>query len=80
MVWRSSLPVVLLIAFASGCGSSESPSATPVDSTARASSSTVAPAAAPAALDFSAPTVGGETLDLRAYAGMNVAFWFWAPY
>ena len=35
---------------------------------------------ASAALAFSAPTVGGGTLDLSAYAGKNVAFWFWAPY
>jgi hypothetical protein len=34
----------------------------------------------PSALDFSAPTVGGETLDLRTYAGKSIAFWFWAPY
>ena len=37
-------------------------------------------AAAPSALAFSAPTVGGDTLDLSSYAGETVAFWFWAPY
>ena len=37
-------------------------------------------AAAPSALAFSAPTVGGDTLDLSTYAGKTVAFWFWAPY
>jgi hypothetical protein len=56
----------------------------------RASPATLAPApattaaavtgAVPAALDFSAPTVGGGELDLRTYAGRNLALWFWAPY
>ncbi len=36
-------------------------------------------ATAPEALQFSAPVVGGGELDLRAYAGQTVAFWFWAP-
>jgi hypothetical protein len=42
--------------------------------------STTATSAAPAALAFSAPTVGGGTLDLSTYAGKTVALWFWAPY
>jgi len=33
----------------------------------------------PAALDFSAPLVGGGELDLRQFAGTTVALWFWAP-
>lgn len=36
-------------------------------------------ATAPEALQFTAPVVGGGELDLRAYAGQTVAFWFWAP-
>ena len=42
-----------------------------------------APAAAtavPAALDFSAPLLGGGELDARTYAGQPLALWFWAPY
>lgn len=34
---------------------------------------------APEALRFSAPTVGGGTLDLASFAGSTVLFWFWAP-
>ena len=52
---------------------------TPVD---RAPVDTASPeqaAAAPEALQFSAPLVGGGELDLRSYAGRTVAFWFWAP-
>lgn len=37
------------------------------------------PATAPEALRFSAPAIGGGTLDLATYAGQTVAFWFWAP-
>lgn len=35
--------------------------------------------AAPDALQFSAPLVGGGTLDLTQFAGRTVALWFWAP-
>ena len=37
------------------------------------------PVAAPAALQFTAPLVGGGTLNLASYAGTTVALWFWAP-
>jgi len=37
------------------------------------------PATAPEALQFTAPAIGGGTLDLATYAGQTVAFWFWAP-
>ncbi len=33
----------------------------------------------PEALQFRAPVVGGGELDMSAYAGQTVAFWFWAP-
>ena len=36
-------------------------------------------AAAPAALQFSAPLVGGGTMDFTQFAGQTVALWFWAP-
>jgi hypothetical protein len=35
--------------------------------------------ATPAALQFSAPLVGGGEFDGAAEAGRPVAFWFWAP-
>ena len=37
-------------------------------------------AAAPLAMDFAAPAVGGGDIDLGAYTGRDVALWFWAPY
>ena len=35
--------------------------------------------AAPAALQFSAPLVGGGELDASTLAGKPTVFWFWAP-
>lgn len=37
-------------------------------------------AAVPEALDFSAPLVGGGTIELGASAGRPVLLWFWAPW
>ena len=36
-------------------------------------------AAAPAALQFSAPSVGGGAIDFTQFAGKPVVLWFWAP-
>lgn len=35
--------------------------------------------AAPAALQFTAPLVGGGELDAATLAGKPTLFWFWAP-
>lgn len=34
---------------------------------------------APAALQFTAPAVGGGEIDFTRYAGRSVVLWFWAP-
>jgi len=34
----------------------------------------------PKALRFSAPQLGGGTIEGADYAGRDVAFWFWAPW
>jgi hypothetical protein len=36
--------------------------------------------AVPAALDFSAPLVGGGDIEVAALAGRPVLLWFWAPW
>lgn len=36
--------------------------------------------AAPAALQFSAPLVGGDDIELTTLAGRPVLLWFWAPW
>jgi hypothetical protein len=38
-----------------------------------------APAAVPAALQFTAPLVGGGSFDGATAAGKPTVFWFWAP-
>ncbi|MDX1658845.1 MAG: hypothetical protein R3343_08500 [Nitriliruptorales bacterium] len=45
-----------------------------------ASASQDAPPAAVAALDFTAATVDGGTIDGTVYAGGDVALWMWAPW
>ena len=37
------------------------------------------PVVVPAALQFTAPLVGGGTFDGAAVAGKPTVFWFWAP-
>ena len=51
----------------------------PVPDSAAPDETTAANPEAPAALQFSAPTVGGGDIDFRAFAGRAVALWFWAP-
>jgi ABC-type Fe3+-hydroxamate transport system substrate-binding protein len=57
--------------------------ATATDSTASAADSTAAgsdlPALEGSVLSFTAGRVGGGTVDVSAYVGTPVAFWFWAP-
>lgn len=75
MKWRRAAPITALLVLAAGCGSSDPPSVAPSTPPATAVGSAV-----PEALAFSAPAVGGGTIDVGAYAGRTVAFWFWAPY
>ncbi len=44
-----------------------------------ASESTAPEASAPAALQFSAASVGGDEIDFTQFAGQPVVLWFWAP-
>ena len=37
------------------------------------------PVTVPAALQFSAPLVGGGEIDAVSLAGKPTVFWFWAP-
>jgi hypothetical protein len=52
----------------------------PAPSSAGGAATTAAPAEAPEALRFTAPLVGGGTIDAASLAGTPVLFWFWAPY
>lgn len=52
----------------------------PAPTSAGGSATTAAPVEAPEALRFTAPLVGGGTIDAATLAGPPVLFWFWAPY
>jgi hypothetical protein len=45
-----------------------------------AADDTSAPSAVPAALQFTAPAVGGGEIDAAQFAGTPTLFWFWAPF
>ena len=65
------LAVVLL---AAGCSSAVDTAAT------TGSSSTQHSGAVAEVLDFTAPALGGGTVDGSDYAGKDTAIWFWAPW
>ena len=72
---RSLLLAVLAGSLLTACGSAGS---TPSDAGGSPGESGVV-ALVPAALQFSAPKVGGGTIDFAQYAGRPVVLWFWAP-
>ncbi len=53
--------------------------AAPADAASDAVPTDVDAVAVPAALQFSAPLVGGGELDASSLAGKPTVFWFWAP-
>jgi len=55
------------------------PLAAPSATAAASSAATPTLPAVPQSLAFSAPRVGGGTIDMAAYAGKPVILWFWAP-
>lgn len=77
--------VVLLTACDTSSGSDSTPitsdvaPATTPTAVADSSGADQSNAAAPAALQFSAPLVGGGELDASSLAGKPTVFWFWAP-
>jgi len=85
------LPVLcaatLLFAACGGDSSSDSaasiPAAAPADVNAdtadTADTDTDSAAVVPELLQFTAPLVGGGTIDATALAGKPTVFWFWAP-
>ena len=75
---RIAIAALALAGALTACGDNRSAADTSAANTSPAV--TVAPnAAAPAALQFSAPAVGGGTIDFTQFAGKPVVLWFWAP-
>ena len=75
-VRRRPLFASLLIAGSVAVGACGSDAGAPASAPAAGAATGVAPEA----LRFTAPLVGGGTIDLAAYADQPVLFWFWAPY
>lgn len=80
-----------LIGTLAACGGGDEPAADETPAATQAPAATPAPeatqapapagaAAVPAALDFSAPLVGGGDIEVAALAGRPVLLWFWAPW
>lgn len=59
-------------------GSDATPTTAPAGGDQTQAPATTA-AEVPDLLRYAGPTVSGDDLDLAAYAGQPVAFWFWAP-
>lgn len=72
---------------AAACGGSGGDGAAPGDdavsapATAAANDEVATPVdgAVPAALQFTAPLIGGGEIDATELAGKPTAFWFWSP-
>ena len=74
--------VVIAVLLASAC-SSEPSEPRAADASRPAPVTATSPTAdrsTPAVLRFTAPRLGGGTIDGEDLAGRDVAFWFWAPW
>ena len=92
---RSTMSFVACLIVLPGCAGDMAEVSNPaveLDSTTTAAPplTTLAAAEAPASsdpepstpeiLDWSAPLIGGGTIDMADFAGQQVLLWFWAPY
>jgi hypothetical protein len=57
-----------------------STAASPSASTVPPSRSVAGPTGVPEVLDFTAPSLGGGSVNGSDYVGKDVAIWFWAPW
>ena len=67
------------VAALAACGNPDVQPAEPLAAPPATAAPTPTPPAVPQSLAFSAPRVGGGTIDMAAYAGQPVLLWFWAP-
>ncbi|HEX6208154.1 MAG TPA: hypothetical protein VF058_07340 [Actinomycetota bacterium] len=82
----------ILALSAASCASPEEPAATRSPEAAPAATSPAAPTSpppteepaedppVPGELRFTAPALGGGTIDGAEYAGSDLVIWFWAPW
>jgi hypothetical protein len=75
--------VVASIAACSDAGpqrNAAGPPAPPVTASRATQAPTEAAGALPEILNFSAPRLGGGTIEGADYRGQDLALWFWAPW
>ncbi|HEY4610214.1 MAG TPA: hypothetical protein VIH06_13455 [Ilumatobacteraceae bacterium] len=67
------------VAALAACGNPDAQPANPLAERSAPAARSQPATAVPSSLAFSAPRVGGGTLDMSTYAGRPVLMWFWAP-
>lgn len=72
---RFALATIALVALLTACADAGGSTA----ATEGAAATVASNGSAPAALQFSAPAVGGGAIDFTQFAGKPVVLWFWAP-
>lgn len=73
--WSGVLAIVGMISVLTGCAADGSTAGTPQIVAPPSGATNTA-----TALQDTYATVDGGVIDLTAYAGRSVLFWFWAPY
>lgn len=73
---RRLIALALVGGLLAACGTDRS-SAQPGDTSGPVG--TAATTGVPESLQFSAPLVGGGSVDFSRFSGQTVALWFWAP-
>lgn len=73
--WAAIVPLAAaIVTFAAACSS------TPASRSSDAATSGTPSHAGAKILDFTAPQLGGGTVEGADYAGKDTAIWFWAPW
>lgn len=76
-----SAALLCVLVLAAACSSTGAAVSDPRSATAsRPSTSETDPGAVPKVLDFTAPSVDGDTVEGADYVGKDLAIWFWAPW
>jgi len=82
--WRLTFASSLIGLFAAAAVACSSTDPVAADGTTRptipSSRSEAPPAGVPEVLDFTAPSLGGGSVNGSDYVGKDVAIWFWAPW
>ena len=76
---RTVAALVGIVLVAASCSSGGGGDRSTVDAAVQPAPVDQVVVAVPAALQFTAPAVGGGEIDATSFAGKPTVFWFWAP-